>query len=282
MIPMVRALRGRGQEGNPVRTVFEPLAQLGAHFRRGQLVLIAGAPGGMKSALALDLAIKSGEPALYLSADTDSSTLARRAVAGLTGKTVDEVSRAFDNETPETEQYYRLIRERLNHIRFDFDRTPDLRSVEETITAYQYMYASNPHVLYADNLKNFWSENDGEGGEADHTRANLVIEGLKQIAGQTGACVIVLHHVTGSHESGTQPIPMGGILGKVSKDFRLVLTLRRVENMLNVSVVKNTSGRADPDGYGVVARIPVDAERMMFHHQYDATTNQPQPWRVGA
>jgi replicative DNA helicase len=285
MLPMVRALRSRGSEGNPIPTVFQPLAQVGAHLRRGQLVLIAAAPGGMKSAFTLDLVIKSQEPSAYISADTDSSTLARRAVASLTGKTTDEVSVAFDRNTPELEGYYRLIREKLHHISWDFDKTPDLRSVEDMFTGYRYMYASNPNIFVVDNLRNFWGENDpdsGGGGGSEHERASEVIETFKQIAAETGACGIVLHHVTGQHESGTSPIPMSGILGKVSKEFRLILTLRRVENMLNISVVKNTSGPADADGYGVIASVPCDPSRMLFNHSYDPRNPNPQPWRVSA
>jgi hypothetical protein len=234
----------------------------------------------MKSALICWLAIQSKEPTAYISADTDAATLAKRAIAGLTGKTFDEIDKAFDRHDPIVEQYYEVLKRNVNHIRWDFDRAPDLRSIEELITSYEYLHCEDPAIVVIDNLKNVWADNEGEGGDADHSRANAVIEGLKQIAGNTGACIIVLHHTTGQYESGSQPIPLSGILGKVSKDFRLVLTLRRDDTMLHVSVVKNTSGPADPDGYKVRAAIPVDPQRMQFNHHYDPTTNQPQPWRA--
>ena len=83
---------------------------------------------------------------------------------------------------------------------------------------------------------------------------------LLNIARDTGAAVIALHHVGGEHEGGGAPIPLSGLRGKVSKLPALILTLHRADGM-RVSVVKNRSGKSDPSGnYGVSLRA--DLARM--------------------
>jgi hypothetical protein len=69
----------------------------------------------------------------------------------------------------------------------------------------------------------------------------------------TGACVIGLHHVTGTYNDADRPIPLSGVKGQVARVPELVLTLHKVieqfgPDSLRVSTVKNRGGKSDPSG----------------------------------
>lgn len=274
IIPMTRALRGRGDEGNPLPPVYKALEKLGARPRRGQLTLVAGAPGGGKTALVLNWVLKSGLPTAYVSADSDASTLAERVSANLLGKTVDEMQLHFSKRDAVYEQALQAIHQKANRVMWDFGKAPDIASIEGSVKQFNYLYQEDPAIIVADNLKNIWADSESDG--QDHVRYDRVIDGLRQIGGATGAAVFVLHHVVGEYENGDKPIPLGGLLGKVSKDFSLVLTIHRGGMYQNVSVTKNRTGKSDPTG-NLIAPIPFAPERMAYQEDYDPADPNP-PW----
>lgn len=261
------AMKNSAEEGIALPAVFPQLEKLGARFRRGQLALIAGSPGGGKSAITTFIAHKMaygefGEtnvPTLYFSADTDKHTLGTRIAASVSRFTVDQSEELLQKGNS---GIWQMLEENTSHIWFNWDRGPTLDDIDEEVQAYATIVGDWPHLIVVDNLKNIWIEGAGEGGE--HIRYDRVLDFLHELAGQTGACIIVLHHVTGYYERGSEPIPLDGILGKVTKPFRLILTLHRAwDNMLGVSVVKNSFGPMQADGR-LVAYIPYDLSRMQF------------------
>jgi RecA-family ATPase len=231
--------------------------------------MIAGAPGGGKSAFALDMAIKmaygeyneSPVPCMYFSADTDKGTLGTRAAAGIAGFTVDEAEELIKTGN---QGIWSMLDQATSHIWFHWNRAPDLDDVESEVIAYAHVMGEYPHLIVIDNLKNIYVEGNGESG--DHIRYDRVLDSLHELAGITGACIIVLHHVAGWAENGDQPIPLAGILGKVTKPFGLILTLHKAwENMLGICVVKNRTGRGEANGSFII-HMPYDLERMRFNH----------------
>lgn len=261
------AMKNAGGEGVSLPPVFPQLEKLGAKFRRSQLVLIAGSPGGGKSAISTFLACNMaygeyGEdsvPILYFSADTDKHTLGARMAASISKYTVDQCEELLAEGN---QHLWDMLESNTNHIWFSWDRGPSLDDLDQEVQAYATVTGIWPHVIIVDNLKNIWVDEVGEGGE--HIRYDRVLDFLHELAGQTGACIIVLHHVTGYYENGDQPIPLSGILGKVTKPFRLILTLHRAfDGVLGISVVKNSFGLMQPDGR-LVAHIPYDLSRMQF------------------
>lgn len=261
------AMRASEEEGIALPSVFPSLERIGAKFRRGQLSLIAGAPGGGKSALATYNSIhmgygdlgEFGVPTLYLSADTDRKTLGNRIAASVSKLTVDQ---AEEKLLSGDEGLWYMLENNTKHVWFSWDRGPNVEDIEQEVKAFAHVSGEYPHLIVVDNLKNVWVEESGEGGE--HVRYDRVLDYLHELAGITGAHIMVLHHVTGVYEIGNVPIPLSGILGKVTKPFRLILTLHRAwDGMLGISVVKNTTGRANPDG-SLIVNIPYDLERMQY------------------
>ena len=264
------AMRNSEDEGLALPSVFPSLEKHGAKFRRSQLSLIAGAPGGGKSAVATYIASRMAYwddeffqeypvPILYWSADSDKKTLGVRVTASVTKHTVDEAEKLLEAGDADT---WNMLEANTNHIWFAWDRGPSLDDIEAEVEAFAMVMGEWPHVIVIDNLKNVWIEDTGEGGE--HIRYDRVLDYLHELAGITGAHVMVLHHVTGVYENGDIPIPLSGILGKVTKPFRLILTLHRTwDGQLGICIVKNSNGPMDASGK-LIVKIPYDLERMQF------------------
>lgn len=263
------ALRARGEEGHSLPTVFKQLEGIGAHFRRGQLSLIAAAPGGGKSALASHLATwmayESGEriPTLYFSADSDKGTLGIRMAAGILNKTLEDTEALLDEEDSGA---WQALNKGLSHMWLNWDPAPDYRAIEHELEAYVAVTGEYPHFIIIDNLKNMVTESGG----AAHEQYDQAMEWLKILASETKAHVLVLHHVTGSYENGNEPIPLNGLLGKPGKACRLILTLYMVDrepDVMGVCVVKNSNGKADASGNFQV-HVPWMPQRSFFADGY--------------
>lgn len=246
--------------GDPIPTPFSKFKYNGIHFRRGSLSLVAAAPGGGKTALVQNIVQRGdGEgrvaKVLYLSADSDASQMFQRSAAMATGYELAEVERLM-NEGGQ-EMLEERVRKASSHIQYSFDSTHTTESVMDELTAYALVHGSWPEVLCLDNLLNLDAGFDDEWRNLAEASFDLL-----NIARDTGAAVIALHHVGGSHEMGDKPMGLDALRGKVSKLPALVLTLHRAgEGQMNVSVVKNRTSKGDASGnYGVTLRA--DLARM--------------------
>lgn len=191
----------------------------------------------------------------YFSADSDAQTMFTRSAAMSTGYEMSEVERLMREGG--MEMLDARVRQATAHINYSFKSTLDVDYMMDELTAYAHVYGEWPEVIVADNLSNIEVGVDDEWrglGEASFF--------LMDLARDTGAAVIALHHVSGEHEAGGRPIPLSGLRGKVSKLPATILTLHRAQGV-KVSVVKNRSGRADPGGnFGV--ELTADLARMSF------------------
>jgi len=240
------AMKASPDEGEALPSPFFQFEAYGIRHRRGQVSLVAAASGGGKSAYATHVAVHSRPkiPTLYCSADSDKVTLGTRVAASILNQRVDEVEGLLRAGDPAT---WRVVDEGTDHIWFYWDANPSVEDIQNEAVAYAYEMGEWPHLIVVDNLINIDSQ-----GEAGHVQKDSVMHWLQQLANLTNAHVLVLHHVTGQYEDGLIPIPKSGLLDKVAKRPRLVLTLYRVSEIaLGVRVVKNSSGRMDPAGnYG--------------------------------
>lgn len=248
MANLALAMRARGSEGEAIPSVFRQLEMLGAKIRRGQVTLIAAAPGGGKSAVATHIAVNAdytgqgdGVPTLYFSADSDRMTLGTRVAAGIFGRNLMDVEKLLAQNDPEV---WAAIEEATKHISWNFDPSPSLMEIDEEIEAYAVVHGEYPHLIVIDNLMDVTGA-DGDGA-AGYLVQDRIVEAMCQIARNTGAAVIILHHVKGQYEDGKEPIPFSGLMNNVGKRPRLVLTLYQKDiNILGICVVKNSTGRKD-------------------------------------
>jgi hypothetical protein len=248
VLTLARARLAKGSAGEPLPTVFRSLAADGVHIRRGQVSLIAAAPGVGKSLFALAVVLTCASPGLYFSADTDAYTMYVRSGAMLTGWQTTEVETAVEYGNTATIDAHL---EALTHVRFDFSGRIDVDVLEEELKAYASTYGEWPHVIVVDNLSNLDLPDAAEG----YLALEQACDYLHEMARTTGAAVVALHHVIGAFDDGLTAVPMSGLRGKISKVPELILTLYRdastgTEGLgrLFVCPVKNRTGRADPGG----------------------------------
>lgn len=268
------SLKKKGGTGDPLPTVFQRLSDYGAHIRQGQLTLIAAASGVGKSSFItfISLAMENEDgkiPTLYFSADSDIMTFGMRAGAMVSGSQLSDAEKKIIGQDAE---FLSALHESTSHIWISFDSSPSPKDIEEEAECYALVHGEYPKLIVIDNLMDVRT---GIEGAAGHDAA---LAFLKQLATRTNAAVVVLCHVVASgyetdedgrssvvdYVSGKVPIPLKGLMNKVDKRPRLILSLfEHSQTTLGVCILKNNNGRRDPDGNLQVV-IPFIKESMWF------------------
>lgn len=181
-----------------------------------------------------------GIPTLYFCADSDSNTAITRLIAERTGYLTDQIVEALENGG---EEYYeRYLKD--SQIHFCFDSGPTLGDIAEELEAYIELWDRFPRVILVDNLVNV----EAEMGE-EYSGMRLISKELHRLSRETGAAVIVLHHM---REVGNplRPQPRTDLDGKVAKLPERILSVAfdPTERLFYIAVVKNRGGPSDPTG----------------------------------
>lgn len=243
MLRLDRAWKAVGTAAQPLPTVWKALEKKEIKFRRGQVCMVAAAPNAGKSMFALIYAIQAKVPTLFFSADTDVATVMLRAIAHVSGHSQQTV----ENQMNHNPKFYDKDLERISHIQWVFDSSPNLDDIEDEIKAYVELYGIGPQLIVIDNLMNIVAETDNEWAGL----RQIMVE-FHDMARKTEACVLVLHHVSEQSEYGppSEPPPRRSIHGKVSQLPATILTLgySPFENTLKIAAVKNRFGKHSADG----------------------------------
>lgn len=243
MRTLSRAVRTLDKGGSALPIPFTTLTAQHISIRRGEVHMIAAAPGVGKSAIALTIAMQSKVPTLYVSADTTEATMAIRALAALTGQAQDIVEEQLSADPVGAAA---LLREHTSHIRWMFDPSPTLNDLQDELSAYRMLQGEDPTLLIIDNAGDITFD---AGDEFASLRA--LMREMKWFSRDTNAAVVVLHHTSESFQ-GTQDHPCpprSYIHGKVSQVPAVILTLGvPTPGFIAVAAVKNRYGKADISG----------------------------------
>lgn len=252
--------------GDPIYLPFKNFTEADVHIRKGQLTLIAAGPASGKSAIAQAIAQRGDdkgnlERTFYFSADSTAWDLYTRAAAIATNRTIGDIEDELNTVGPG--RLNEVINAATSHMMTDFQSSPNDDYVIGQIEAYADLYGRYPDIIVMDNLKNLELGN----GEDEFRALEDATVFLHDLAKDTGAAVIALHHVVGAMEDGFSQIPLSGLRGKVGKTPAMVITLwKRLvggKTMLNASVVKNRSGKTSAAG-DFYLPLHIDLERMSF------------------
>ena len=262
MRSLLHVARGSSTSGEELPVVLSTLANNDIKFRRGQLHLIAGQPGGGKTMLAWFYALKFGGTCLYFNADSDEGTMLNRAAAILMEKPVSQIERmrGTDGEV--------LIEDALlevaDRIRLQPDPHPALDDIWEEVQAYIEVFADVPDLIVVDNLMNCSPTSDNE-----WTSMRDAMSAFHSLARETESAVVVLAHVSENDSKPLRPAPRRAVLGKVNQLPELICTVALDGDQYHIAAVKNRHGKADPNADDPVT-VAVDAESMrLFNTQQE-------------
>lgn len=216
------------------------LGNLGLTVRRGNLMMIAGAPGTGKSQLAQWWASRITRPCLYFSADMTPVDAITRQVATMTGQTLAAIGKGMDGPAG---AYYQDVLSDSN-IQFVFDSNPSLEDLVEELDAYVEVEDAWPEVVVVDNLLNMYGAEEREG-------QMQILSELHNLARVISSLVIVLHHASEANQKDPAfPAAKRDIQNKVTHHPEIVVTvaLDQVNELFRIAVVKFRSGRADASG----------------------------------
>ncbi|WP_269676122.1 DnaB-like helicase C-terminal domain-containing protein [Kitasatospora mediocidica] len=246
-------------------TVFRGLEEAGVHIRQGQFTLISAAPGIGKSAVSQTIATRARVPTYYFSADSDRFEMYTRAAAMLTGWRTEDIGNAVLHGKTET------IDAKLSEsafIRYDFKSSPTPDDIEDELKAYAMTYGMWPRLVVMDNISNL----DMGGGATDTAALEEASNFLHDLARETSAAVIALHHVQGPFNDGNVPVPLSGLRGQIGRVPERVLTLHNASDqfdidagrqILGLNAVKNRGGQSDPSAKNTI-RLEFIPDRMLI------------------
>lgn len=245
---LYRSLLEAPENGGALPQPFGALEVAGVAFRRGQVAIVAAAPGGGKTALITNYCIaqpvREQVSILYLSPDSDIMTIGPRIIASLTARETRNVLRDFGAKGEAYNQHLESSKQ-LSHIQWCFQASPTYEDIEAELTGYVAVHGHMPDLIILDNIRDVYAETVGDGGE--HQRHSATVDYFHELARVTNSAVVLLHHLTGVYEDSTLAPPLSALLGKIGKQARLVLNLfQPEEGTLGAVVAKNSNGRAFP------------------------------------
>lgn len=236
----------------------EDLYTTGTELHKGQVMMVAGQPGSQKSGFALWLTTMLDVPTLYYAADSDAATMSSRVAAIKTNVTSSTVRHDFAN--PDRAAYYEeALAESL--IEFAYDASPGIAELEENLKTWVELFDTWPDVIVIDNLVDMYTDTENE-----FSGNKEMLKMFKLWARETGAMVLVLHHMSEAGSDPDKPGPRKAIQGKVSQTPALILSVALDGDQFKVATVKNRHGPQHPDGSGFVT-LQADPARNQFRRQ---------------
>lgn len=215
---------------------------------RGSLCVVLAQPGQGKSALSLNWCLGIPEPSLLVSLDTDLTTQAIRAAAIDSGNSMAHVK-----QDPKAWALY--LNRKAERVRA-YDLNLGARDLLGLIRAEEEFWGSPPALTVVDNISNMVRE-------GDYQEYRKLFVDLHRTARMGDTFVLALHHVNRGPAPG-QPLKMTDGQFSGEQEAEMVLGLwSKSEDLLNVSILKNRQGRADPAG-SLYATLRFDKNNMQI------------------
>lgn len=244
----------------PHLDALQPLYNMNVFPRRGNLIMIAGRSGSMKSTTALYLVESWGLPTLYFSADMSQEQATLKLAALRTQSKVSDVEAAIAAGNDEA------YREALDgsKIAFNFRSPITFPDIIGELNAWVTLHNAYPECIVVDNLQ------DISEGESDYAAQMFNMSALSDLSRQTGATVLLLHHATesGQFTAGdyVKPPSRNSIKNKITEKPELILGVAANGDLgdLYLAPLKNRMGFADPSG-STYAKLRVDPEKNLIY-----------------
>lgn len=248
MLTPSRALTLSSDSGTPLPRVddLNALYQYGTVPRQGQVIMVVGRSGTQKSGFALWYANQLNLPTIYFSADMSRSTASKRIASTRLGVPGDEVERVLNAGGPARDEMIADLSK--SNIQFSFGAPITWRAIDQHLDAFVELHDAYPKLVVIDNLMDF------ENAESDYGEQMAVMQGLTQMARDTEATVLVLHHATDkSMDAKSDPYNPPGrqeVKGGMSEKSELTLgvALDPYSMQYKIATLKAREGPCDPTG----------------------------------
>lgn len=253
--------RALGDERPALHVPWEPLRRLITPYP-GSLIILLGAPGAMKSMLALRWCLGLDEPTRLVSLDTDTATQAARIVAALNGMPTADV---YEDRARWSEW---LRRQPLKLRVHDEPLTPV--DIGELLSADTEFWGRSPGLVVVDDVSKLRMEDRG------YSSFESAFVELHRIAKKHHTVVLALHHLhRGDSSNREKPVKLSD--GKMTGEFEAPIVLgqwRPSEGRLHVGVLKNRFGEDSPTGQ-MYAELHVDPATVMVSGDLYRTDVRP-------
>lgn len=264
MLTPTRSLSLNSEAGRPLPEVpaFAALYKKGVRPRHGEFIMVAGRSGSQKSGFALFWVAQMNLRTLYFSADMSAFTASSRLACTMTGDTTEVVEASMALGGDHAQRYYDALSP-LN-VTFSFGAPITYRQIDEEMEAYVELHDEYPEVIVFDNLMDF------DAADSDYTEQMAVMAALTELARNTGATVIVMHHASDkswdAKTSPWRPPARNEIKNGMAEKPELTLTVALDPQSLefNIACVKQRMGPSDPTAENY-ATIRCDPARTQFH-----------------
>lgn len=133
-----------------------------------------------------------------------------------------------------------------SNITFSFGSPITWRQIDEELRAYVELWNRYPEVMFFDNLMDF------DGAESDYTEQMAVMQGVTELARETGATVFIMHHASDkswdARSDPWSPPSRDQVKGGLSEKPELSISVALDPNTMqfNVAVIKQRQGPQDP------------------------------------
>lgn len=197
-----------------------------------------------KSGFALWLVDQLDLPTLYFSADMSPFTASARIASTRAGLTTEEVEAIMHGRGEERKALLEVMRD--SKIQFAFGNPITWREIDRQLDAYVEYNDRFPEVIVIDNLMDF------DGAEADYAEQMAVMQGTTELARDTGAATIIMHHATDKSKRATEDPFMppnrsevkGGLAEKPALSLSVALDPFTMD--YHIAVLKQRMGPSDP------------------------------------
>lgn len=221
--------------------------------------MIAGRSGHQKSGFALWLCAQWNLPTLYFSADMSAFTASSRIASMVADQTTEEVEQGMKNGF--SGDYQDLLAD--SRMTFSFGSPITWRQVDEELQAYVELWDQYPQVVVFDNLMDFAE------AESDYTVQMGVMSGATELARDTGATTLVLHHASDKTQNALNdpysPPARSEIKNGLAEKPELCLTVALDQmNNYRIATVKQRMGPADASGRRFVV-LKAEPSKTRFH-----------------
>lgn len=251
MRTLTRAVKDRGAIGTRLHLPWRNLDKV-IRLHTKELAVLAGAPGGGKTMLALNMAMNVEYPVLYFAQDSPASALVRMASIAL-GVSHNEAHARISKDRDGLAEALTDARPTLM-----FERgAVTLDRIRASVEALAEWLGEPPPLVFIDNLIDMIVEGYTSSEAGFYA---TVLPQLKQMANELNTSVVALHHVIRSGESrkegqGRSGIKMSDLLFAGEREARHVWGVYNDgADTLSVQVLKQQDGPADPQG-GMVEHL---------------------------